>query len=488
MSNPSGSFSFDIVVFGATGDLSLRKLIPALYLRDVAGQLNDDVRIFGVARSGHDDEDFRAMALAALDRYLPVEAVQKAASERFTARLHYQHLDADAPDDYRRLKASLDGDGARITVFYLAMAPRYFGPVCRRLAEAGLNGPSARVVLEKPIGQDLASAQAVNDAVGAAFPEERIFRIDHYLGKETVQNLMALRFANALFEPLWHRGVVDHVQVTVAEKIGVEGRADYYDQAGAMRDMVQNHLLQLLCLVAMEPPNAFEADAVRDEKLKVLQALRPIGERELSERTVRGQYGPGASDGHVVPGYADEAGRPDTATETFVVVKAEVGTWRWAGVPFYLRTGKRLAKRRSEIVVQFRPVPHLIFPGAARDMVPNRLVIRLQPDEGISLQMMTKVPGPGGMRLRAAPLNLSFADAFHGRQPDAYERLLMDVVRGNPMLFMRCDEVEAAWRWVEPMLDGWAAGGEAPKPYAAGSWGPAGAFALIERSGRAWYD
>jgi len=486
--NPSGSFSFDIVVFGATGDLSLRKLIPALYQRDVAGQLNDDVRIFAVARSTHSDEDFRAIALGALDRYLPQDSLAPAQSERFAARLRYLQLDADTPADYLRLKAALNGRGDRIAVYYLAMAPRFFGPICRRLAEAGLNHGAARVVLEKPIGHDLASARAVNDAVGAAFPEERIFRIDHYLGKETVQNLMALRFANALFEPLWHRGVIDHVQVTVAEKIGVEGRADYYDQAGAMRDMVQNHLLQLLCLVAMEPPSSFEADAVRDEKLKVLQALRPVTERELSERTVRGQYGAGAVGDRVVPGYAEETGRPDTATETFVVVKAEVGTWRWAGVPFYLRTGKRLPKRRSEIVVQFRPVPHLIFPGAARDVVANRLVIRLQPDEGISLQMMTKVPGPGGMRLRAAPLNLSFAEAFHGRQPDAYERLLMDVVRGNPMLFMRCDEVEAAWRWVEPMLDGWAAAGEPPKPYAAGSWGPSAAIGLIERDGRTWHE
>jgi glucose-6-phosphate 1-dehydrogenase len=488
MINPSGSFSFDLVIFGATGDLSLRKLLPALYLRDADGQLNDDARIFAVARSEHGDDEFRAVATKALQQHLPASEISAERMQRFTRRIRYITVDAEDPAGYARLNAALDGDCDRVLVFYLAMAPRFFGDVCRNLAKAGLNRPAARVVLEKPIGHDLASAQAINQAVGAVFSEDQIFRIDHYLGKETVQNLMALRFANALFEPIWHRGVIDHVQVTVAEKIGVEGRAGYYDHAGALRDMVQNHLLQLLCLVAMEPPNAFNADAVRDEKLKVLQALCPITDRAVTERTVRGQYTAGAVDGVAVPGYATEVGDPSTMTETFVVVKADVQTWRWAGVPFYLRTGKRLPQRRSEIVVQFRPVPHLIFPGATRDVVPNRLVIRVQPDEGISLHMMTKVPGPGGMRLRQAPLNLSFAETFQGRQPDAYERLLMDVVRGNPMLFMRGDEVETAWRWIEPILAGWNMQGDAPKTYTAGSWGPSAAIGLIERDGRTWHE
>lgn len=488
MTHPSGSFSFDLVVFGATGDLSLRKLMPALYHRDVAGQLNADVRLFAVARGPMMDEEFRNLAQAALNRHLDSADYDEAAVERFVARFRYLSLDADAAEDYAALARAMDGASDRVVVYYLAMAPRFFGSICGHLAAAGLNRPQARVVLEKPIGHDLASAQAINSAVAAAFPEERVFRIDHYLGKETVQNLMALRFANALFEPVWHRGVVDHVQVTVAEKIGVEGRAGYYDHAGALRDMVQNHLLQLLCLVAMEAPNAFAADAVRDEKMKVLQALRPIGERFVTEKTVRGQYGAGAVDGGAVPAYTDEVEQAGSGTETFVVVKAEVDNWRWAGVPFYLRTGKRLPARRSEIVVQFRPVPHLIFDGAGRDVVANRLVIRLQPDEGIALHMMTKVPGPGGMRLRQAPLNLSFADTFHGRQPDAYERLLMDVVRGNPMLFMRSDEVEAAWRWIEPILAGWQASGETPKGYTAGSWGPSAAIGLIERDGRTWHE
>jgi glucose-6-phosphate 1-dehydrogenase len=487
MTNPSGSFSFDLVIFGATGDLSLRKLVPALYHRDVAGQLNDDARLFAVARGAMSDADYRKMAVAALKEHVAAEDFDAARAERFLQRFRYLTLDAQKSDDYQSLKAALDGGDERIVVFYLAMAPRFFGPICTQLARAGLNRAEARVVLEKPIGQDLASARAINEAVAAAFPENRVFRIDHYLGKETVQNLMALRFANALFEPIWHRGVVDHVQVTVAEKIGVEGRADYYDHAGALRDMIQNHLLQLLCLVAMEPPNEFAADAVRDEKLKVLEALRPITDREVGEKTVRGQYGRGSVDGAVAASYLDELGH-DSNTETFVVVKAEVETWRWAGVPFYLRTGKRLPVRHSEIVVQFRPVPHLIFPAAARDVVPNRLVIRLQPDEGIALHMMSKVPGPGGMRLRTAPLNLSFAEAFRGRQPDAYERLLMDVVRGNPMLFMRSDEVEAAWRWAEPILAAWTGQDDAPKPYNAGSWGPSAAIGLIERDGRNWHE
>lgn len=487
MTNPSGSFSFDLVIFGATGDLSLRKLVPALYHRDVAGQLNDDTRLFAVARGDMSDAEYRDMAATALKQYIAAEDFDAVRVERFLQRFRYLTLDAQKSEDYQGLKAALDGGDARIVVFYLAMAPRFFGPICTQLAKAGLNHAEARVVLEKPIGQDLASARAINDAVAAAFPENRVFRIDHYLGKETVQNLMALRFANALFEPVWHRGVIDHVQVTVAEKIGVEGRADYYDHAGALRDMVQNHLLQLLCLVAMEPPNEFAADAVRDEKLKVLEALRPITDREVGEKTVRGQYARGSVDGTSAAGYLDELGHSSN-TETFVVMKAEVETWRWAGVPFYLRTGKRLPVRHSEIVVQFRPVPHLIFPAASRDVVPNRLVIRLQPDEGIALHMMSKVPGPGGMRLRTAPLNLSFAEAFRGRQPDAYERLLMDVVRGNPMLFMRSDEVEAAWRWAEPVLAAWAAQDDAPKPYSAGSWGPSAAIGLIERDGRNWHE
>ncbi len=499
MTNPSGSFSFDTVVFGATGDLAMRKLLPALYLRDAAGQLEADCRIFGVARHEMSQAEFRDHAAEALRRFLPADEWRDADWQRFAARLAYVAVDVEQGADYARLAAALampPGNGAagqngnsagRVTLHYLAVAPRFFGAICRHLGAAGLNGHASRVVMEKPIGHDLASAEAINDAVGAVFTESQIFRIDHYLGKETVQNLMALRFANALFEPLWHRGHIEHVQITAAETVGVEKRAGYYDQSGALRDMVQNHLLQLLCLVAMEPPSAFSADAVRDEKLKVLQALHPIAPRHAQSRTVRGQYVAGEIAGQPVPGYAEEVGDPATRTESFVALKAKIDNWRWADVPFFLRTGKRLPMRRSEIIVQFRAVPHLIFRDAARDVVGNRLVIRLQPDEGVELHMMTKVPGPGGMRLRRAPLNLSFAETFAGRQPEAYERLLMDVVRGNPMLFMRRDEVAAAWRWVEPILQGWR-NGDAPLPYAAGSWGPAAANALIRGNDRLWHE
>ena len=344
------------------------------------------------------------------------------------------------------------------------------------------------MVVEKPIGKDLQSAREVNDTLGSVFAERNIYRIDHYLGKETVQNLMALRFANALFEPLWNSRYIDSVQITVAETIGVDGRAAYYDTAGALRDMVQNHMLQLLCLVAIETPMSIEADSVRDEKLKVLRALKPINEANAQALTVRGQYRAGAIADGAVKGYLDELKSDTSHTETFVAIKAEIGNWRWAGVPFYLRTGKRLPSRVSEIVVTFRPVPHSVFDTTAGPIASNHLVIRLQPDEGVKLWLMIKDPGPGGMRLRHVPLDMSFASAFGVRNPDAYERLVMDVVRGNQTLFMRRDEVEAAWAWIDPILEAWQASGEGPKSYTAGTWGPSSAIALIERDGRTWHD
>jgi glucose-6-phosphate 1-dehydrogenase len=478
---------FDLVVFGGTGDLARRKLMPALFYRDLDGQLPAASRIIGLSRGDLSRAAYAAEIEAALREHLPAERIDPARLERFLGRLHHVALDATGEVGWSELASLLGGAEDRVRVFYLATAPGLFGPICSQLAAAGLIQPRARVVLEKPIGRDLASAQAINDEVGAVFAEPAIFRIDHYLGKETVQNLMVLRFANSLCEPLWNSGAIDHVQITVAETIGVETRAAYYDQAGALRDMVQNHILQLLCLVAMEAPTRLDADAVRDEKLKVLHALRPIQGADVGVRTVRGQYRAGATHDGGMPGYLDELGRP-SATETFVALKAEIGNWRWAGVPFYLRTGKRLPSRGSEIVIQFRPIPHSIFAADAGALVPNRLIVRLQPDEGVQLLLMSKDPGPGGMRLRAAPLNLSFAETFKVRYPDAYERLLMDVVRGNPTLFMRRDEVEAAWAWIEPILDVWEDRGEAPKPYAAGSWGPSAAIALIERDGRTWHE
>ncbi|MGH3518995.1 MAG: glucose-6-phosphate dehydrogenase [Haloechinothrix sp.] len=479
----------DIVVFGGTGDLAMRKLLPAIYLRDRDGQLTGDSRIVAVSRAGLDDAGYRDKVASALHEFIPEGVYDRTVAARFLARLHHVSVDVAEPEAWAGLAGLLAGAEARVRVFYLACAPRLFGTVCANLHRNALVTADSRVVLEKPIGHDLMSAWRINDEVGAVFTEEQIFRIDHYLGKETVQNLLVLRFANALLEPLWNSGSIDHVQITVSESIGVGGRGDYYDHSGALRDMVQNHLLQLLCLVAMEPPTKLDREAVRDEKLKVLQALRPLAGSDVARRTVRGQYVAGLVDGRAVPGYREELDGTVSSTETFVALKAEVQNWRWAGVPFYLRTGKRLDHQASEIVVAFRPVPHSIFPGISdASIATNRLVLRLQPDEGVRLHLVTKEPGPGGVRLRQVPLNLSFAETFKSRLPDAYERLLMDVVRGNPTLFMRRDEVEAAWAWTEPILAAWQESGQPPKRYAAGTSGPAAAIALIERDGRTWHD
>jgi glucose-6-phosphate 1-dehydrogenase len=480
--------TFDLVVFGATGDLSARKLIPALFHRDEAGQIPAEARIFGASRRKLDDGGFRDLARGWLKDFVKPNDRPKAAVDRFLARLHYVTVHADGDDGWLELREALSDQPERIRVFYLATGPDLFGPICTSLGKYKVASGNSRVVIEKPIGKSLESATAVNNEIGAVFPEERVYRIDHYLGKETVQNLMALRFGNALFEPLWNSGHIDHVQITVAETLGVESRAGYYDTAGALRDMLQNHMLQLLCLVAMEPPTSLAADAVRDEKLKVLQSLVAFTQELAAEQTVRGQYRAGASAGGPVKGYLEELGATTSRTETFVAVRAEIANWRWAGVPFYLRTGKRLASRVSEIVVAFRPIPHSVFGRGAGPIDANRLVIRLQPDEGVKLWLMIKDPGPGGMRLQHVPLDMSFATAFNVRNPDAYERLLMDVVRGNQTLFMRRDEVEAAWSWIDPILDAWGATNDPPKGYTSGTWGPTAAIALIERAGRTWYE
>ncbi len=480
---------FDYVIFGATGDLTMRKLLPALYHRFRGGQVTDASRIIGAARSDHSTPAFRELARGAIERFVAKDAVDADTVGRFLELVHYARVNGATAEHWPNLARLFKGsDPARVRVFYLATAPGLYGATCRNLAERGLVTPRARVVLEKPIGTDLASARRINEEVGAHFDEAQIYRIDHYLGKETVQNLMALRFANSIFERLWNADCIDHVQITVAETVGVEGRAAYYDGSGALRDMVQNHLLQCLCMLAMEPPGSLEADAVRDEKLKVLRALKPMDAHAIASATVRGQYGRGGVDGEAVPGYLDELGEGAASrTETFVAIKAEVQTWRWGKVPFYLRTGKRMPVRMSEIVVQFSDVPYSAFPPGA-ELAPNQLIIRLQPDEGIQMVVMSKDPGPGGFRLRPAKLDLSFEKAFSARFPDAYERLLMDTIRGNSVLFMRRDEVEAAWAWVEPILEAWRDSPEQPRPYKAGSWGPTAAITLIERDGRTWHE
>ncbi len=479
---------FDFIAFGGTGDLVRRKLMPGLFHRDRTGQIPPETRILGVARSPMATEAYRDMIRAAIVEHVAPEERTAAEIEHFVARLDHVAIDVMGKGGWSDLAALLAVAPDRVRVFYLATAPDLFGEICRRLGEKGLVTEASRVVVEKPIGRDLESAHAVNAAVGAVFAENQIFRIDHYLGKETVQNLMALRFANSLFEPLWNAAHIDHVQITVAESLGVGGRAEYYDHAGALRDMVQNHLLQLLCLVAMEPPASLDPDAVRDEKLKVLKALKPISEGSAQNVTVRGQYEAGASAEGPVRGYLEELDGATSRTETFVALKVEVENWRWAGTPFYLRSGKRLAERVSEIVVSFRPIPHSVFDAAAGPIERNELVIRLQPDEGVKLQVMIKDPGPGGMRLRRVPLDMTFAEAFATRHADAYERLVMDVVRGNQTLFMRRDEVEAAWTWVDPILEAWSNTADGPKSYRAGTWGPSAAIALIERDGRTWHE
>ena len=479
---------FDCVVFGGSGDLAERKLLPALYHRQVEGQFLEPTRIIGASRSPLSDEEYRTFARDALREHLKPGEYNDAEVERFCKRLFYVPVDAKSDQGWDKLKKLLDGGKDCVRVFYLAVAPSIFGAISEKIRDHKLITEQTRIVVEKPIGRDLASALELNDTIGQVFQEEQIFRIDHYLGKETVQNLMALRFANALYEPLWNAQHIDHVQITVAEAVGLEGRAGYYDTAGALRDMVQNHILQLLCLVAMEVPSSLSAEAVRDEKLKVLRALKPITEGNVEHMTVRGQYRAGASAGGPVKSYLDELEGGVSNTETFVAIKAEIGNWRWAGVPFYIRTGKRLATRVSEIVITFKPIPHNIFDQTAGRISANQLIIRLQPDEGVKQSLMIKDPGPGGMRLRGVSLDMSFAEAFAVRNPDAYERLLMDTIRSNQTLFMRRDEVEAAWQWVDPILKGWESTGQAVQGYTAGTWGPSQAIALIERDGRTWHE
>ena len=479
---------FDYVVFGGTGDLAERKLLPALYHRQIEGQFTEPTRIIGASRASLTHNDYRKFATDALREHLKPGEFDEAQVEKFTSRLHYVSVDAKSEQGWDELKKILDEGKERIRAFYLAVGPAIFGDISERIRDHKLITKNTRIVVEKPIGRDLASATELNDTIGRVFREEQIFRIDHYLGTETVQNLMALRFANALYEPLWNSAHIDHVQITVSESVGLENRAGYYDKAGALRDMVQNHILQLVCFVAMEAPTSMDAEAVRDEKLKVLRALKPITEANAEQVTVRGQYRAGASAGGPVKGYLEELEGGVSNTETFVAIKAEISNWRWAGVPFYIRTGKRMAGRMSEIVVSFKPIPHSIFDEAAGRIAANQLIIRLQPDEGVKQSLMIKDPGPGGMRLRNVSLDMTFAEAFNARSADAYERLLLDVVRNNQTLFMRRDEVEAAWKWVDPILKSWEAVGQPVQAYTAGTWGPSQAIALIERDGRTWHE
>ena len=478
---------FALAVFGATGDLAMRKLFPALWRRVQAGQAPAESKIIGIARAEIDRDEFRRSVADNLKKASAIDDESDPRLRDFLAGVDYVAIDAESADGWDSLAAALDG-APRPTLFYLAVAPALAAPICRRLRENGFFADGdARLVLEKPFGRDLESARELNRTVRAACAESQIYRIDHYLGKETVQNLMALRFANALFEPLWNARAIDHVQITVAESIGVKGRGGYYDRAGAARDMLQNHLLQLLCLAAMEPPARYTAAAVRDEKQKALSSLRPFA---AADKVVIGQY----AGGHGCDSYLQDlqdAGVEKSKTETFVAVKCEIDNWRWAGTPFYLRTGKRLAARMSEIAVCFREPPHSIFDGlpglaAAAASPQNTLVMRLQPREGVTMRLNIKDPGPGGFRLTDAALDMSFADSFGGALPDAYERLLMDVVRGDQTLFMRDDELEAAWDWIDPIVSHIER--TKPLPYLCGSSGPDDALRLTHADGRKWRE
>jgi glucose-6-phosphate 1-dehydrogenase len=480
--------NFDMVLFGGTGDLVMRKLLPALYHQHQAGNLAAHGRIICLGRHIENTEAYLAKTTPVVQGYLG-SAWSSEHWQSFCARLLFLRLDATEPNDYKALAQVLNEEPHRVRVFYLATAPTLFAQIAQSLAGVKLNGAHSRVVLEKPLGHDLESSTQINEAVGKHFRENQIYRIDHYLGKEAVQNLLALRFANTFLEPLWRRTWIRDVQITVMEKVGVESRGTFYDKVGALRDMVQSHLLQLLCITTMEPPASMDSDAVRDEKTKILRSLRPFTKEDVMTKAIRGQYRAGTINGKDVPAYLDEQDIPaDSTTETFVSLKAEIETWRWAGVPFYLRTGKRMQDRIAEIVINFRETPTSIFGRVSEfSSSPNRLVIRLQPDESVRLYLLAKEPGDK-MNLRPVHLDLDFKESFKTRSPEAYERLLLDVIRGNLALFMRRDELEAAWKWVEPILDTWAKSTEAPKPYNAGTWGPAASTVLLSRDGNYWHE
>ncbi|MEG3151591.1 glucose-6-phosphate dehydrogenase [Sphingomonas sp. ZT3P38] len=478
-----------LLLFGATGDLAQRMLLPSLYGLHADGLLPEGLTITGTARSEHDDASYRKFAKHALDEFLPEDRKDEKAIKSFLERLGYQALDATDLAHYNLLAKKVGDVGGGLSIF-LSTAPSLFEPVIRGLEAAGLAGETVRIGLEKPLGYDLASSREINDTVASAFPENRTFRIDHYLGKETVQNILALRFGNSFFEPVWNAQGIDNIQITISETVGLEDRAGYYDTAGALRDMVANHMLQLLALIAMEPPARFDGTAIRDEKAKVFRSLRKIKPEEAPQVTVTGQYTQGAVNGEIVKGYIDELGKPST-TETFVAIKAHVDNWRWQGVPFYLRTGKRMPNRHSEIAIQFKAVPHSMFASRGGLLQPNMLIIRLQPEEYVQLLVMAKEPGldRDGIRLREVPLNLSLDSEFAGtRRRIAYERLLLDLIEGDPTLFVRRDEVEAQWEWIDAIRAGWVANDVKPKSYGSGTWGPSAAIALTERDGVTWQD
>jgi glucose-6-phosphate 1-dehydrogenase len=485
---------FSLVIFGASGDLTNRKLIPALWSLYAARTLPEPFLIIGTGRTEMSDEAFRAKMREGVRQFARLKIPNDNVWSRFAASLVYVPGDPNEAALYGRLRRTLEDaerrhGGPANRLYYLSTPPSLYDDITAQIGKAGLaeeHGGWTRIIIEKPFGHDLHSAQELNQLVTSVFREDQVYRIDHYLGKETVQNVLALRFANGILEPLWNRNHVAEVQMTVAETVGVEGRGGYYEESGALRDMIQNHLLQVMCLVALEPPVTFDAQAVRDEKSKVMQAIRPIDPDRVDSVALRAQYAAGFIDGKPVPGYLQEKGvKPDSTTETYAALRLQIDNWRWAGVPFYLQTGKRLAKRVSEIVIRFHRTPHMIFRRGEISADPNLLIIRIQPDEGISLIVDAKQPGPD-LKISPVTLDFKYHDVFGGEPPEAYERLLLDAIHGDPTLYSRGDWIEQAWRFTQPVLDHWA---RTPGPlpqYEAGSWGPAEADAFIARDGGRW--
>lgn len=477
----------DLVIYGALGDLSTRKLMISLYRLENAGLIESASRIIGVDRFDKSKDEFIAIARESLEMFLK-DDIDPEVWDRFSGRLSYLAIDLTQPDQYQRLHAVLD-TAERVTINYFAIPPFLFQATCQGLAASGVLTKESRLVMEKPIGHDLQSSKQINDAVAAVFSEEQVFRIDHYLGKETVLNLLALRFANSIFTTNWDHNTIDHIQITVAEEVGIEGRWDYFDKTGQLRDMLQNHLLQILTFVAMEPPVNIKAQSIRNEKIKVLEALRPITSSNVEEKTVRGQYTKGFCKAKEVPGYLEEEGaNTESTTETFVALRVDIDNWRWASVPFYLRTGKRMNYKRTEIVVYFKQLPHNIFKDSYRELPPNKLIIHLQPNEGVEIEILNKIPGiDGGIRLQKTKLDLSYSEAFKKtRMFGGYEKMILEALRGNPTLFLSREEIEQAWTWIDSIQDAWSHISDPPHPYPAGTWGPIASDSLLARDGRAW--